>query len=78
MFDKRQKAIQDSWTKRQLATFIYEELHTDALNHVVDTKYEALAHGISVAYAKTLTKTEMITMLDNLDFNLEPEPYKEV
>jgi len=78
MKDKKLKALQNSWTKRQLATFIYEELHTDVLSHIVDKKYEALAKDISMAYITTLTKTEMVVMLDNLDFRLEPEPGKEV
>ena len=36
MEDSKLKAINLSWTKRQLATFIYEELHTDVLSHIVD------------------------------------------
>jgi hypothetical protein len=78
MEDSKLKAINLSWTKRQLATFIYEELHTDVLSHIVDKKYEALAKEISMAYITTLSKTEMVVMLDNLDFKLEPEPDKEV
>ena len=32
MLDKANlKALQDSWTKQQLAEFIYEELHTKLL-----------------------------------------------
>ncbi len=72
------KALQDSWSKQQLAEFIYEELHTAPLSHIVDPKYEVLAKDISMAYIKTLTKKEMIVMLFNLNFNLEPEPDKEV
>ncbi len=79
MLDKSNlKALQDSWTKQQLAEFIYEELHTAALSHIIDSKYEALAKDIGIAYIKTLTKKEMIVMLFNLNFKLEPEPDKEV
>ena len=79
MLDKANlKALQDSWSKQQLAEFIYEELHTAPLSHIVDTKYEVLAKDISISYIKTLTKKEMIVMLFNLNFNLEPEPDKEV
>ena len=65
MLDKaRLKSLQDSWTKKQLAEFIYEELHTDVLSHIVDKKYEALAKDVSMAYIKTLSKQEMIIMLN--------------
>ena len=79
MLDKSKlKALQDSWTKQQLAEFIYEELHTAPLSHINYTKYETLAKEICKTYVLSLTKKEMIVMLFNLDFKLEPEPDKEV
>lgn len=75
---KKYSALDKSWSKEQLATFLFEELHTEIMDHVGHDKYEGLAKVIIKGYISMMTKKEMILMLKNLNFDVEPEPNKEV
>ena len=70
------KALCDSYTKEQLATWIFEEIHMDLLPDIKQEKWDKLKDNVVLGY-QTLTKIQLITMLYELGFEVEPEPDKE-
>ena len=70
------KPLCASYTKEQLATWIFEEMHMDLLPDLKQEKWDKLQDSIVSGY-QTLTKVQLITMLYELGFEITAEPDKE-
>ena len=68
------KTISKSYTKQQLAEFLFEDRFANHTMHIKQTTYDQLYNVFVKTCNNYLTKTELLDILKDIDYPLTPEP----
>ena len=67
------KAASKSYTSKQLAEYLFEDRFANHTIHIKQNQYDKLVSDFVESCTTNLTKTEIVTILENVEYGLEPE-----
>ncbi len=68
------KTLSKTYTKQQLAEFLFEDIFANHTMHIKQTTYDHLSNDFVKSCNNYLTKTELLDILKDIDYPLTPEP----
>jgi hypothetical protein len=68
------KTISKSYTKQQLAEFLFEDRFANHTMHIKQTTYDLLVNDFVKSCTNNLTKAELLAILKDIEYPLVPEP----